>query len=109
MPLGPGSRPAWQLRIGLWLYDHVAGHSSLPRGRGVAFETDGVGPGLRPEYRRGFAYSDAWGDDARLVVANARGAADIVRVDAELTAMMGAKMAGPYCKNLRGALRRLDR
>jgi glycerol-3-phosphate dehydrogenase len=66
MPVGPGSRPAWQLRAGLWLYDHVAGRSSLPRSWSVDLAGHEAGAGLRPEYRRGFVYSDAWGDDARL-------------------------------------------
>jgi glycerol-3-phosphate dehydrogenase len=73
MPLGPGSRPAWQLRAGLWLYDRVAGRSSLPPSRTMEIDP---ACGLRAEHRRGLVYSDAWGDDARLVVANARAAAD---------------------------------
>lgn len=77
MPLGPGSRPAWQLRAGLWLYDCVAGRSSLPRSWRVDLAGQEAVTGLRPEYGRGFGYSDAWGDDARLTVANARSAADL--------------------------------
>ena len=77
MPIGPGSRPAWQLRAGLWLYDRVAGHSSLPRSWSVDLAGHGAGVELRPEYRRGFGYSDAWGDDARLMIPNARSAADL--------------------------------
>jgi glycerol-3-phosphate dehydrogenase len=77
MPMGPGSRPAWQLRAGLWLYDRVAGRSSLARSWSVDLAGQEAGAGLRPEYRRGLGYSDAWGDDARLTVANARSAADL--------------------------------
>jgi len=40
---------------------------------------------------------------------NARGAADIVKLEAELTAMMGGTASGPYVKNLDRALRKLDR
>jgi glycerol-3-phosphate dehydrogenase len=77
MPIGPGSRPAWQLRAGLWLYDRVAGRSSLPRSWSVDLAGHEAGAGLRREYRRGFGYSDAWGDDARLTILNARSAADL--------------------------------
>src|ERR1700675_1591432 len=77
MPMGPGSRPPWQLRAGLWLYDRVAGRSTLARSWSVDLARHEAGTGLRPEYRRGLGYSDAWGDDARLTVANARGAADL--------------------------------
>ena len=40
---------------------------------------------------------------------NARGAADITKLEAELSAMMGVTAAGPYVKNLDRALRQLDR
>jgi hypothetical protein len=43
------------------------------------------------------------------LVWNARGAADIAKLDTELSILMGATMAGPYVKNLDRALRRLDR
>jgi len=75
LPLGAQSRPAWQVRLGLWLYDAIAGNSSLPRSRSLDL-TAHAELGLRDAYRRGLSYSDAWGDDARLVVANARDAAD---------------------------------
>ena len=75
LPLGTQSRPAWQVRVGLWLYDLIAGTSRLPRSRSLDL-TAHAELGLREAYRRGLSYSDAWGDDARLVVANARDAAD---------------------------------
>jgi glycerol-3-phosphate dehydrogenase len=67
-------RPAWMIRLGLFLYDHIGGRSSLPKSRGVALLPHGYGAGLKPEFARGFTYSDAWVDDARLVVLNARSA-----------------------------------
>jgi D-erythritol 1-phosphate dehydrogenase len=73
-------RPAWMIRAGLFLYDHLGhrlfrGHSSLPRSRGVALDAQGCGAGLKRDFARGFAYHDCWVDDARLVVLNARSAA----------------------------------
>jgi glycerol-3-phosphate dehydrogenase len=67
-------RPAWMIRMGLFLYDHIGGRSSLPKSRGVALLPHGYGAGLKPEFSRGFTYSDGWVDDARLVVFNARSA-----------------------------------
>lgn len=61
-------RPAWMVRAGLFLYDHIGGRTSLPRSRSVRLAPDGHGAGLKPEFSRGFAYYDAWVDDARLVV-----------------------------------------
>lgn len=84
LPLGPGSRPAWLLRAGLFLYDHLGGPISLPRSTAVALDRPPFGAGLSPGLTRGFAYSDAWVDDSRLVVLNAmdaaaRGAAILTR------------------------------
>jgi glycerol-3-phosphate dehydrogenase len=69
-------RPAWLLRIGLFLYDHLGGRKRLPPTRTLDLRTDPVGALLRPEFTRGFAYSDCWVEDSRLVVLNARDAAD---------------------------------
>lgn len=68
-------RPAWMIRIGLFLYDHLSRSNSLPRSR--AMDLGGAwGRGLKPEFTRGFVYSDCWVDDARLVLANALAARD---------------------------------
>ncbi|OGA32532.1 MAG: glycerol-3-phosphate dehydrogenase [Betaproteobacteria bacterium RIFCSPLOWO2_12_FULL_64_23] len=77
-------RPAWMVRAGLFLYDHIGGRGSLPKSRGVRLEAQGFGAGLKPEFTRGFAYYDAWVDDARLVVltlasARAHGATALAR------------------------------
>ena len=60
------------IRAGLFLYDHLA-RRRLPagiRGRGPAHATR---PARRSttRYTKGFVYSDAWVDDARLVVITA--------------------------------------
>ena len=76
-------RPAWMIRAGLFLYDHLGaralrsggGRDSLPRSRAVALAPSGYGAGLKPQFAKGFAYFDCWVDDARLVVLNARSAA----------------------------------
>ena len=70
MPLPPGGRPAWMIRLGLFLYDHLGGRKVLPASRSVSLDGP-MGAGLRPEIRRGFAYSDCWVEDSRLVVLNA--------------------------------------
>lgn len=67
-------RPAWMIRMGLFLYDHIGGRSTLPKSHGVKLLPHGYGAGLKPEFAKGFTYSDAWVDDARLVVLNARSA-----------------------------------
>ncbi|MDM7463048.1 MAG: glycerol-3-phosphate dehydrogenase [Tepidimonas taiwanensis] len=76
MPHDPGMRPAWMIRLGLWLYDHLARREVLPASQAIDLAHDPAGAALQPGWRRGFAYADGWVDDARLVVLNARDAAD---------------------------------
>jgi glycerol-3-phosphate dehydrogenase len=76
LPHHSGLRPAWELRLGLFLYDHMGGRRLLPPTRSVDLTRDVVGRALKGDSRRGFEYSDCWVDDARLVVLNARDARD---------------------------------
>jgi glycerol-3-phosphate dehydrogenase len=77
LPHHDGLRPAWLLRLGLFLYDHIGGRHRLPPTRSVDLSRDEVGKPLVPNrYHRGFEYSDCFVDDARLVVLTARDAAN---------------------------------
>jgi glycerol-3-phosphate dehydrogenase len=77
LPHHSGLRPAWLLRLGLFLYDHIGGRHLLPPTRSVDLATDAVGkPLISGRYKKAFEYSDCFVDDARLVVLNARDAAD---------------------------------
>jgi glycerol-3-phosphate dehydrogenase len=69
-------RPAWLIRIGLFLYDHLARRAWLPDSRRVDLRKHPAGAPLQPRFRQGFIYSDGWVDDARLVVLNAIDAAE---------------------------------
>jgi glycerol-3-phosphate dehydrogenase len=71
MPHDPAMRPAWMIRIGLFMYDHLARREVLPPSRGVDLREHLAGQPLKKEFKRGFVYSDGWVDDARLVVLNA--------------------------------------
>jgi glycerol-3-phosphate dehydrogenase len=75
LPLTQTQRPAWMIRAGLFLYDHLGGRKLLPPTRTVRLATHAAGAALRNHAGLGFEYSDGWVDDARLVVLNARGAA----------------------------------
>lgn len=75
MPHDAYLRPAWLIRIGLFLYDHLARRRHLAASGAVDLRAHPAGAPLRPGYERGFVYSDAWVDDARLVVLNAIDAA----------------------------------
>jgi glycerol-3-phosphate dehydrogenase len=77
LPHHRGLRPAWLLRLGLFLYDHLGGRELLPPTRSLDLTTDPAGKPLKPgDFPRGFEYSDCWVEDARLVVLNARDAAN---------------------------------
>ncbi|TDA46863.1 glycerol-3-phosphate dehydrogenase [Burkholderia pyrrocinia] len=71
MPHMPNLRPAWLIRIGLFLYDHLAKRELLPGSRGIDMRRHAAGAPLIDSIKRGFVYSDGWVDDARLVVLNA--------------------------------------
>jgi glycerol-3-phosphate dehydrogenase len=77
LPYHKGLRPAWMLRLGLFLYDHMGGRKLLPPTKTLDLTRDAAGQPLKPGiYRRGFEYSDCWVEDARLVALNARDAKD---------------------------------
>jgi glycerol-3-phosphate dehydrogenase len=91
LPHRAGLRPRWLLRLGLFLYDHIGGRKRLPAAQSIDLTRHPAGAPLKPEYTRAFAYSDGWVDDARLVVLNARDAADRgaeVRTRCEVTALV---------------------
>jgi glycerol-3-phosphate dehydrogenase len=75
LPHRPEMRPRWMIRAGLFLYDNLARRVSLPPTEALDFRRHAYGAPLKPEIAAGFAYSDCWVEDARLVVANARDAA----------------------------------
>jgi glycerol-3-phosphate dehydrogenase len=123
MPHVPELRPRWMIRVGLFLYDHLARRSLLPASAAVRLDRPPFASGLRPELRHGFAYSDCRVDDARLVIANvldaaARGAGVRARTEflsayrsgglwrarlsrgAEVSARAVANVAGPWVKRV---------
>src|SRR5262249_21057514 len=67
-------RPAWMIRLGLLLYDHMGPRAGLPLSQSVDLRSSRYGEALKPELRKAFVYSDAWVDDARLVILNLRSA-----------------------------------
>ena len=94
LPHAPHLRPAWMLRAGLWLYDHLGGRHRLPGSQSLDLTTAPEGRGLAPQYRRGFAYADCWVDDARLVLANALAAAALGAVVRTRTELVRARAEG---------------
>ncbi len=74
MPHDPNDkalRPVWMIRLGLFLYDHLAKREVLPASTTVDLRHHVAGRALKPLFSKGYVYSDGWVDDARLVVLNA--------------------------------------
>ena len=71
LPHHAALRPAWLIRIGLFLYDHLGGRKILPASHQINLTRTPPGAALKSEFTRAFEYSDCWVDDARLVVLNA--------------------------------------
>ncbi|MBW7055365.1 glycerol-3-phosphate dehydrogenase [Paracoccus bogoriensis] len=74
MPWMKGRRPAWLIRLGLFLYDNLGGRKILPGTTTLSLPGTPEGAPLKPQFRRAFEYSDCWVEDSRLVVLNARDA-----------------------------------
>ena len=74
LPHVASMRPAWMIRAGLWMYDHLGGRISLPQSKAVAFPHLEFNAALKPEFRSGYVYSDCRVDDSRLTVINAMSA-----------------------------------
>lgn len=74
LPHHKGLRPAWLLRLGLFLYDHLGGRKLLPATKTLNLRTDQAGDPLKPGFQKAFEYSDCWVQDSRLVVLNLRDA-----------------------------------
>ena len=94
LPQSNSPRPAWLVRLGLFLYDHLGGRRKLPATRTVALDRDAMGNGLKPGEPKAFVYSDCWVEDSRLVALNARDAADRGATILTHTRLTAARRAG---------------
>ena len=96
LPYAEGLRPAWLLRLGLFLYDYIGGRKLLPATKTLNMKTDPAGKPLRPLFSKAFEYSDCWVNDARFVVLNARDAADRGAVIRTRAKVVSARKAGDH-------------
>ena len=94
LPHDEGLRPAWMLRLGLFLYDHLARLRTLPGSRSVSLRVSALGAPLQPRLTKGFTYSDCWVEDSRLVVLNAIDARERGAVIRTRTAVESARREG---------------
>ncbi len=74
MPWMKGRRPAWLIRLGLFMYDHLGGRKILPGTKTLDLRHDPAGRPLKQKFETAFEYSDCWVEDSRLVALNARDA-----------------------------------
>jgi glycerol-3-phosphate dehydrogenase len=96
LPPDPRMRPAWMLRFGLFIYDHLGGREILPATCTVDLANGPLGAPLKRRSERGFEYSDCVADDARLVVLNALDAAERGAVIRTRTRCIGAERADAW-------------
>jgi len=74
MPWMKGRRPAWLIRLGLFMYDHLGGRKILPGTTTLSLKGTPEGAPLADRLETAYEYSDCWIEDSRLVVLNARDA-----------------------------------
>ncbi|MCG7519559.1 glycerol-3-phosphate dehydrogenase [Ruegeria sp. Ofav3-42] len=74
MPWMRGQRPAWLIRLGLFMYDHLGGRKILPGTTSLNLRSAPEGAPLQDKFETAYEYSDCWIEDSRLVVLNARDA-----------------------------------
>jgi glycerol-3-phosphate dehydrogenase len=104
LPHSPEQRPAWLVRLGLFLYDHLGRRELLPGCRSLDLRTAPEGRAIEPHFTRGFEYSDCWVDDARLVVLNALDARERGACILPRTAAVSARRGkGMWRVEMRGA------
>ena len=68
LPYEKHLRPKWMIRAGLFLYDHLTTHRSVPTSKYLKLDSSSP---LKNEYSIGFGYYDCVTDDSRLTVLNA--------------------------------------
>jgi glycerol-3-phosphate dehydrogenase len=71
LPYEKGIRPAWFMRLGLFLYDHIAPRKKLPGTESIKLTRHPAGQALKPGFDKAFMYSDCWVEDSRMVALNA--------------------------------------
>ena len=96
MPHDASQRPAWLIRCGLLLYDHLARRKRLPASERLHLSGHPAGTPLKSHFQHGFAYSDGWVNDARLVVLNAMAAAELGANIRTRTACIAARRDGNH-------------
>jgi glycerol-3-phosphate dehydrogenase len=94
LPQTQSPRPAWMVRLGLFLYDHLGGRKKLPGTDTISLASTPFGAGLKAQKGKAFVYSDCWVEDSRLVVLNAMDAAERGAAIHTRTALVGARREG---------------
>jgi glycerol-3-phosphate dehydrogenase len=94
LPQTQSPRPAWMVRLGLFLYDHLGGRERLPGTETIALDLSPLGDGLADRSGKAFVYSDCRVDDSRLVILNAVDAAARGAVIRTRTRLEGARRSG---------------
>ncbi|MYB34012.1 MAG: glycerol-3-phosphate dehydrogenase [Gammaproteobacteria bacterium] len=70
LPHDRSLRSKWLIRTGLFIYDSLAPMHRLEKSSQVKLQQHAAGEALKSQYQHGFAYSDCWVQDSRLVILN---------------------------------------
>ena len=101
MPHDEAMRPAWMIRAGLFLYDHLARRDFLPASQAIDLRAHPAGAALQPRFTRGYTYSDGWADDAPASAGEVARDAAAVDAAADDEHVAGQRLHrvphGPFC------------
>jgi len=104
MPWMKGRRPAWLIRLGLFMYDNLGGRKILPATSSVDLRNSPEGAPLKDKFAKAYEYSDCWIEDSRLVVLNARDAeARGARINTRTRVISAEQVDGLWQVTLQGA------
>ncbi|MDF3415984.1 glycerol-3-phosphate dehydrogenase [Sulfitobacter sp. M57] len=97
MPWMRGRRPAWLVRLGLFMYDNLGGRKILKGTTSISLSGTPEGAPLQDRFEKAYEYSDCWIEDSRLVVLNARDAEDRgARINVRTKVVSAEQIAGQW-------------
>lgn len=96
MPCYKAKRPLWLIRIGLFLYDHLARRKKIPSSQKIKLKNSAYALPLNSKIKNAFSYYDCQTDDSRLTILTALLAKEKTAEILTQTEVIGAQRFADY-------------